>query len=119
MGINVNCVRDVLKIVADKPFGQYVNSSNLGLDKIYSKKVIESTVQSLYESNLIKVENEYLLNNDLDYSIGELTRAGCQLLTQLKNDARFKNIKESINQYDERQVTIRALQRLASKYNAP
>ncbi|KRM96469.1 hypothetical protein FC19_GL000763 [Liquorilactobacillus aquaticus DSM 21051] len=116
MEVNVECVRDVLKIVADKPFGQYINSDNLGLSNIYSKELIESTVQALYESNLIKVENEYLLNCDLDYSIGELTKEGCALLTSLKDDANFKKIKDSLNHHTSH-VTIRALQRLAANYD--
>ncbi|GAJ25385.1 hypothetical protein JCM15457_248 [Liquorilactobacillus sucicola DSM 21376 = JCM 15457] len=116
MELNVACLRDILLVVAAKPFGHYINSRNLKLDGKYSKEVISETIQALYESNLIKVENEYLLNGDVDYSIGELTPSGCDLLTSLKDETVFHHINKTL--YDHHSpITVRTLQRLTLKYD--
>ncbi|KRL01342.1 DUF2513 domain-containing protein [Liquorilactobacillus capillatus] len=115
MEINIACIRDLLNIVANKPFGQYINSRDLQLEQHYPKQLVSSTIQMLYEGALIKVENEYLLNDDTNYSIGELTKSGCCLLSCLKDETFFKEVAKAIES-NNKLITIRDLQHLAFDY---
>lgn len=97
MNLNIECLRDILLSIEEKPLGKTFTQKDLEEKLSYSSDDIYYCCYQIKRSNLAEIDyREIQLPNKLPIisSIGELTPYGHQFLENIKSDDIWNKTKE-------------------------
>lgn len=114
MLLNDNCVRDILIEIANEPSSNsFIDDMEVRLQDKYDKETVFYALQVLKEEHYIHAD-EYYGNNQLDYSVGAMTKKGLDLFSKIKSDNVWNKVTKLLEKVGG-SVSISTLSSLATK----
>jgi predicted transcriptional regulator len=112
--LNEDCVRDILIQIAKKPNDHsFIDDMEIRLKDKYNKETVFYALQILKEEGYIHAD-EYYGNNQLDFSVGNMTKKGLDLYSKIQNDDVWARVKQSLLKFGS-SVSMSVLSSLATK----